>query len=45
MPHLLSMLEKRKRKQIKDLIKENLKPIDISIDKIMETCLNFKFIE
>lgn len=45
MPYLLSMLEKRKRKQIKDLIKENLKPIDISIEKIMETCLNFKFIE
>lgn len=43
-PHLLSMLEKRKRKQIKDLIKNNLKQIDISIEKIMETCLNFKFI-
>lgn len=45
MPHLLSILEKRKRKQIKELIKENLKSIDISIDKIIEICLNFKFIE
>lgn len=45
MPQLLSILEKRKRKQIKDLIKNNLKQIDISIENIMKTCLNFKFIE
>lgn len=45
MPQLLSILEKRKRKQIKDLIKNNLKQIDISIENIMQTCLNFKFIE
>lgn len=45
MPHLLSLLEKRKRKQIKDLMKSNLVKVDISTGKMLETCLNFKFIE
>lgn len=44
MLQFFSMLEKRRRKQIKELIKNNLKQIDISIEKIMDTCLNFKFI-
>lgn len=44
MPHLLSLLDKRKRKQIKELMKSNLKKVDISVQEIMNTCLNFKFI-
>lgn len=44
MPHLLSLLDKRKRKQIKELMKSNLKKVDISVQGIMNTCLNFKFI-
>lgn len=44
-PEIISMLEKRKRKQIKELMKENLKAVDISLEKIMKTCLEFKFIE
>lgn len=43
MPHLLNILEKRKKKQIKELMKGKLKPIEISIEKIIETYKNFEF--
>ena len=45
MTHLLQVLEQRRRKQIKQLMKNNLEQVDISIEEIKECIKNFKFME
>lgn len=45
MPYLLQLLEARRRRQIKQLMKNNLEQVDISIEEIKECIKNFKFME
>ena len=45
MPHLLQLLEPRRRRQIKQLMKNNLEQVDISIEEIKECIKKFKFME